>query len=359
MRKKKGLSKSGKILVSIIAVLLIAAAAIAFIIFRDTPDSSNDIAQSESMEVGSGTLAPAEVTITFTGDCIFGRDKQAGYDGSFDKKYDETDSTYFFKNFQELFSSDDITVVDFEGTLTESNDYVEKEFNFKGPAKYTDVLVKGNVEMATLANNHTHDYGSQGFSDTKKALEDAGIKTFGYDDIAYVDIKGVKVAFIGTYAFGADGVEREMVSSIKTARNNGADVVIVYAHWGEEKEYTPNYYQVGLGHAAIDAGADLVLGTHPHVLQGYEKYKGHYIVYSLGNFCFGGNRHPYDMDCYVLQWSFEITNGGIVLGDITIIPVQVSSQTEYNDYQPIILEGSDRDRVLKKVEDSNSRIASM
>ena len=118
----------------------------------------------------------------------------------------------------------------------------------------------------------------------------------------------MKVALVGTYELdeGA-GIKDSMVANIQRARSEGAQVVLVYIHWGIEREYVPNETQMMLGHAAIDAGADLVVGSHPHVIQGYEKYQDRYIVYSLGNFCFGGNSNPDDKDCMVFQQTFTVT----------------------------------------------------
>ena len=112
-----------------------------------------------------------------------------------------------------------------------------------------------------------------------------------------------------------------------------------------------------LAHLAIDQGADLVVGHHPHVLQGIEKYQGKNIVYSLGNFCFGGNKNPSDKDTMIFQQTFTVENGKLAEDDVTnIIPCSLSSESGYNNYQPMVLEGSEKERVLQKIEDFSTAI---
>lgn len=243
-----------------------------------------------------------------------------------------------------------------EGTLTESDSRQDKTFAFKGPGEFTQILTSGSVETANLANNHSRDYGEQSYTDTINYMEEAGITTFGYDRTAVVDVNGVKVGLVGTYEL-ADGMgcEAGMIENIKKVESEGAQVVIVSFHWGMERENYPNDNQKNLAHSAIDNGADLVLGHHPHVLQGIEKYKGKNIVYSLGNFCFGGNSNPSDKDTMIFQQTFTIENGQLVEDDVTnIIPCSVSSVSGYNNYQPTPLEGSEKDRVMQKIEEFSS-----
>lgn len=318
--------------------------------------------QEDPLEVTDTAQTSTSFTISFAGDCTLGTDSSFDQSTSFDAKYDAVgDPSYFMANVADIFAADDYTVVNMEGTLTESNERQDKTFAFKGPAEYTNVLTSGNIEAASLANNHSHDYGDQSYEDTIAALDSAGIANFGYDRIAYADVKGVKVALIGTYELAEGiGIKDEMVSNINTARDQGAQVVIVFTHWGNEKETVPDSTQVELGHAAIDAGADLVVGSHPHVIQGYEKYNGRYIVYSLGNFCFGGNKNPSDKDCMIFQQTFTVTGNEVASDDaINVIPCSISSVSSSNNYQPTPAEGDEKDRILAKIEESNTGIASV
>lgn len=319
-------------------------------------------AEEEPLPVTDEQQTSTSLTISFAGDCTLGTDSSFDPSTSFTAVYNDAgDPAYFMKNVADIFSADDYSVVNMEGTLTESESRADKTFAFKGPAEYTEILKSGNIEAASLANNHSHDYGDQSYNDTISALDNAGIVNFGYDRIAYADVKGVKVALIGTYvlAEGLD-IKDEMVNNINTARNEGAQVIIVFTHWGTEKETVPDATQVELGHAAIDAGATIVVGSHPHVIQGYEKYNGRYIVYSLGNFCFGGNKNPSDKDCMIFQQTFTVTGNEVTTDDtINVIPCSISSSSGSNNYQPTPAEGDEADRILAKIEESNSSIASL
>jgi poly-gamma-glutamate synthesis protein (capsule biosynthesis protein) len=126
-------------------------------------------------------------------------------------------------------------------------------------------------------------------------------------------------------------------------RQQGADLVFAVIHWGTEKEHTCSENQKDLGRWCIDQGYDLVLGSHPHVLQGIERYNGKYIVYSLGNFCFGGNRNPDDKETMIFQQTFTFVDG--VLQDdssaVRAIPCHISSTTSKNDYCPVVLTGDE------------------
>ena len=132
----------------------------------------------------------------------------------------------------------------------------------------------------------------------------------------------------------------------------GADIVIISFHWGIEGRYQQTGDQRSLAHYAIDNGADMVIGHHPHTLQPIEVYKGRTIAYSLGNFCFGGNRNPKDKDSVILRQSFEFHGESLELLDIpepVVIPVSVSSVKDRNDYRPTVVEGANAERVIKKV----------
>lgn len=314
----------------------------------------------EPLNVAETAPTPTTLTISFAGDCTLGTDSGFDPSTSFNAVYDDVnDPSYFMKNVADLFGSDDYTVANMEGTLTESDSRQDKTYAFKGPAEYTEILKSGNIEAVSLANNHSHDYGDQSYTDTIAALDKADIANFGYDRIAYTDIKGVKAALIGTYML-AEGlsIKDEMLSNIETAKSEGAQIIIVFTHWGTEKETVPDADQVELGHAAIDAGATIVVGSHPHVIQGYEKYNGRYIVYSLGNFCFGGNKNPSDKDCMIFQQTFTVTGNDVATDDvINVIPCSISSSSNSNNYQPTPAEGSEAERILAKIEESNTAIS--
>ena len=249
-------------------------------------------------------------------------------------------------------------MANFEGTLTDSEEREDKQFAFKAPASYADILTAGSVEAVNTANNHSHDYGEQSFKDTLAALDADNIIHFGYDETAVTEVKGVKIGLVGIYELNDHlGREEQLKENIQKVKKDGAELVIVIFHWGNEKEEVPDENQKTLGHMAIDLGADLVCGHHPHVLQGIEEYKGKNIVYSLGNFCFGGNAYPSDMDTMIFQQTFTIDQNGVKNDNVTnIIPCSISSDSDYNNYQPTPAQGEEATRILNKIQERSSWI---
>ena len=323
----------------------------------NTDDTSKD--SQEETTTPEPTAESVSITVSMVGDCTLGTDVNFDQSTSFDAFYQmKNDPGYFFQNVKDIFTADDLTVANMEGTLTTSNDRQQKTFAFKGDPSYTEILTQGGVEATNLANNHSHDYGDQSYEDTIQYLEAAGITTFGYDRTAVMDVKGIKVGLIGIYEL-KDGLGRQqqVIDTIQAVKDQGAQVIIVSFHWGTEKSNIPDDIQKTLAHLAIDQGADLVVGHHPHVLQGIEKYQGKNIVYSLGNFCFGGNKNPSDKDTMIFQQTFTVENGELVEDDVTnIIPCSLSSESGYNNYQPMVLEGSEKERVLQKIEEFSAAL---
>ena len=286
-----------------------------------------------------------QVTISAVGDCTFGKDPDFPDATSFNAFYQANGPAYFFADVLPFTSADNLTIANCEGTFTDSNDIQEKSFNFKAPAEYANVFVQGSVEAVNLANNHSFDYGTTGYNDTKAALQHAGITSFGYDRTNTYEVDGVKIGLFGVNEL--DGVEKAqslMLQDIERLQKEGCAIIVGTFHWGNEGEYEVTATQVSLAHQAIDAGCDLVLGSHPHVLQGIEYYKQRYICYSLGNFCFGGNTNPMDYRTVIYQQTFPIKNGQIALGEAMrtqarVVPCLVSSSSSVNAYQPMPLSG--------------------
>ena len=303
---------------------------------------------------------PVSLTISVVGDCTLGTDETFDYDTSLNAYYDSNGKDYFFQNVKSIFAADDLTIANFEGTLTDSDAREDKTFAFKAPAEYAQILTSGSIEAVNTANNHSHDYGDQSYTDTLTALDNEGITHFGYDDTAVMDIKGVKVGLVGIYELNDHlGREQQLKDNIAKIKADGAELVIVIFHWGNETETVPDTNQMTLGRLAIDEGADLVCGHHPHVLQGIETYKGKNIVYSLGNFCFGGNSSPSDMDTMIFQQTFTITSNGVQADNVTnIIPCSISSADGYNNYQPTPATGDEATRIKAKIDERSAAIPS-
>ena len=317
---------------------------------------------SQNTDSSNATVSsPVSLTLSVVGDCTLGTDETFDYDTSLNAYYENYGAYYFLQNVKDIFSTDDLTIANFEGTLTDSDEREDKTFAFKAPASYASILTGGSVEAVNTANNHSHDYGDQSFDDTLAALDDAGIVHFGYDETAVMDVKGIKVGLVGIYEL-YDHLEREqqLKDNIAKVKADGAQLIVVIFHWGNETETVPDSNQTTLGRIAIDEGADLVCGHHPHVLQGIETYKGRNIVYSLGNFCFGGNSSPSDMDTMIYQQTFTIDADGVKKDNVTnIIPCSISSAAYdgYNNYQPTPAEGDEATRILGKINERSSWIS--
>lgn len=325
---------------------------------NDSSDSSSDSESSDTVSTKSKHDTPVTLTISVVGDCTLGTDEAFDYSTSLNAYFENYGKEYFLQNVKSIFEADDLTIANNEGTFTDSSSREDKTFAFKAPASFAGIYSSSSVEAVNTANNHSHDYGEQSFQDTMDALDAQGIVHFGYDETAVMDIKGIKVGLVGIYEL-YDHLEREqqLKDNIAKVKEDGAELIIVIFHWGNEKENVPDSNQTTLGHLAIDLGADLVCGHHPHVLQGIEEYKGKNIVYSLGNFCFGGNSAPSDMDSMIFQQTFTISNDGVKTDNVTnIIPCSISSAYGYNNYQPTPAEGDEKTRIMEKIQERSSWI---
>lgn len=300
--------------------------------------------------------------ISFAGDCTFADNLTSPpswdlFTSVVGDKYD-----YPLAGVKPYFATDDLTIVNLECALTTYDPTEEeikalqldtKSFRFRGPLEYVNILTSGSVEVASVANNHARDFAEPGWKETLSVLKNAGVgyASWGYNCLITTE-NGLKV---GIYANNSWVTESGMVSNIQKLRQQGAEVVVVSLHWGEERHYAPNEEQQKLGRLAIDSGADIVFGHHPHVLQPLEFYKGGLIMYSMGNFSFGGNRNPVDKDTVVVQQEFIRTaEGSVVLGETILIPCRISSTPSRNDYQPTPYDPTDPGylRVLSKLDGS-------
>ena len=302
--------------------------------------------------------AEISITISVVGDCTLGTDENFNYARSLNAYYEKNGPAYFLKNVKSIFDSDDLTIANLEGTFTDLKTRADKTYAFKGPAEFVKILTSSSVEAVTLANNHSRDYGMQSLTDTRNTLDSAGVIHFGYDVTKVVEVKGIKVGLVGIYELiDHTGRAQQVKDNIAKVKSEGADIVIVIFHWGIERDAAPNSHQTMLGRLAIDEGADLVCGHHPHVLQGIETYKGKNIVYSLGNFCFGGNSNPSDKDTMIFQQTFTVTKDGVKDDNVTnVIPCSLSSERNRNNYQPTPATGSEAERIMKKIKDRSELI---
>ena len=292
---------------------------------------------------------PRTFTITVGGDTTLGStDSLRKREDCFENVVAEKGYDWPFSGLAELFSQDDMTLVNFEGTLTESTDAKEKKFNFKAPASYTDILLYGSVEAVNIANNHIVDYKDQGKQDTIDALNAAGLTVSGGGILGIYESGGVKVGMTG-YCFPYSNGKKDISKDVQALREAGCQIVIASFHWGSEYSYDFTAEQRSIGRAAIKAGADVVIGHHPHVVQGIEAYDDTYILYSLGNLVFGGNVDPDDRDAYVARLTFTVTEDSCSAPELEIIPIRLTALSDGTDYRPVLAEGEEAARIEQKI----------
>ena len=292
---------------------------------------------------------PEYFTLNFVGDCTLAsaRGFQGGANG-----YDTVtggDFAYPFAKTLPYFTDDDFTMANCEVCFTDSTAAVAKTFTFKTGADWAQIFPEGSVEFVTLANNHVLDYGQQGYADTKAALDAVGVGYAGRDEwTVYETRSGLK---IGVYAVSFGTVD-QINAGIAAVKEAGAEFVIAALHFGDEGSYRVNADQRTQAHAAVDAGADFVYGSHPHTLEPMEEYNGVLITYSMGNWTFGGNTNPRDKDTLILRMTVcRGPDGEVSVSGYEIIPCASSGTTNYNNYQPVPYEKDSEgyQRVLDKL----------
>lgn len=295
---------------------------------------------------------PKTITVTVGGDCTLGSlDMHRELIEGFDYVVNDMGYAWPFSELLQVFGQDDLTLVNFEGALTESEDKQSKLYNFKGPAEYASMLVSGSVEAVNLANNHFGDYGEQGETDTKEAMDAYGITYCAPGQTAIYETRGVKIGLIGN-TFAYKNGECDISRSVKALREEGCQIIIASFHWGSEYNTSYTRDQRNIGRAAVKSGADVVVGHHPHVIQGIEQYEDTYILYSLANLVFGGNidPDPEPRDTYIAQLAFTVHEDGTVEGpELTILPMRVTAQTSGTDYRPVFAQGEEYERILNKI----------
>ncbi|MGN0777836.1 MAG: CapA family protein [Aristaeellaceae bacterium] len=302
------------------------------------------------------------ITITGTGDFTIGGDSRKRTD-IFDDELQKQGGNINFtmRNIRDILLADDLTIVNFEGTLTEST-YVpsnkqENQFLFSAPPSYVTMLSDNGVEAAALENNHIMDHGEDAYEDTKNTLTEAGIVYSNSTEVGVIEVKGVQIAMLSYLCIDRyESLWDKVPADIQAAKAQ-YPIVICNFHWGNEKDYTPTNNQIKMGRLAVDAGADLVLGHHSHRMNPIEQYKGVYICYSLGNFCFAGNSKPSDMSSFLFQTRFRVKDGEVSNEGFRIIPIRISSRTDYNDFTPTPLtKATAIDSVLSTLKENGRKL---
>lgn len=304
-------------------------------------------------ETTAPTTEPEDTTthikMNFVGDCLLASNISEYYANNFRVCAKTKDKGYFLSDVSPLFRKDDFTIVNLENVLSDQDlgpidKGTEEAFWFKGPAENVEILTGSSVEVVSLENNHVLDYGYAGQMDTRDTVEKAGLEWGDKTRTVYLEKEGFVIAVI-CHGLWYSGQERDIIQRIEEA-DGKSDYQVVFFHGGQEGVHEPEYWKVNGCHAMVDAGADLILGGHPHVLQPEEIYNGVHIVYSLGNFCYGGSSW---VENRTIIYSVDLTveDGKVLAEETEIIPCYVHTGTPYNNFKPrVIIKEDERQKVL-------------
>ena len=309
-------------------------------------------------QAGMHSRARADTTIrlTFAGDVTLGSEEKVRPKGySLDSFAAVYGYDYFFAKVKNLFSADDLTIVNLEGVLSDSSEdeNTDKTYRFRGPTDFVQILTSGSVEMVNLANHHTKDYGARGLADTKNTLAQAGVAHFGGTDVSIYEKAGVKIAFFGLSYSDMKKKDRQWAAQEiqRLKREEGVSAVIFTFHAGREYSEARTPQQQEYAKEIIQAGADLVIMHHPHVVQGMSIFDNRSALYSLGNFCFGGNKNVRAMEALVVVAELTFSDDGEYLGQqLSLYPAHISGTEPRSNYQPRLVTGKDAKRVMRLVQ---------
>lgn len=315
---------------------------------------------SVTTSLGQQPVPPGgtEIVITFGGDCTLASLERIrkNPETSFDSYIHRFGYEYPFAGLRSVFENDDLTVVNLENVFSDSDEGKRtKTYSFRSPPEFAKILTAGSVEAVNIANNHTVDFGMQGAQSTVQALEAEGVGWFGATDLVtgtwVYEKNGIRIGFTGAYVGYWNGRRADLRKSFDALKEQDVDLIISSMHGGSEYAKRHDFWQTRMATWMIKEGAALVVGHHPHVLHGVEVMDGRTVIHSLGNLSFGGNpqlKAPLSM---VAQVRFLFDANKTYLGhQMTLIPVRPSSTTEYNDYQPVLLEGAEAHEVIALVQ---------
>lgn len=300
-----------------------------------------------------------EVVLTFTGDCTLGTWPSSSRLTNYNTIFEASGSpTYSFDNVKSFFFNDDYTYINLETTLTTATKASDQTYAFKGdPAWASGMIAASGIEGCNIANNHHYDWLEQGYTDTINSVTGAGMDVGNEDHVIVTECGDLEVVLIsGNFIWPTgrgqviDGgkLTDTLCAQVKQYKRPD-NIVIVSAHWGLERQNFCNYEQYDPARAFIDAGADLVVGHHPHTLQGVEVYNGKYIFYSLGNFAFGGKATTDEVNrvSIMLRPRFALRGGVAEMTGLCIVPCYTTSADDIavNNYQPHPLVGAEAQKL--------------
>ena len=257
---------------------------------------------------------------------------------------------------KEITAAADLTVINLEAPLVGGCPYHDAGFTFCGRPGFTAALQAAGVDLATLENNHIGNYGLEGISETEQTLTAAGIGFADRITPAIKDVRGLKFGFLAFNGVGETIDRAAMMAQIKALRPQ-VDVLAVAIHWGAEYVSLPQAAPgvadddpTEIAHLAVNAGADLIIGNHPHWVQAVELYKGKFITYAHGNFIFDQ------------MWSYETRVGVIgryTFYDDVLIGVEFIPVLSEEYAQPVPLQGTDAQAVLDGMQAASAELATL
>lgn len=292
------------------------------------------------------------IKLSFIGDSLLASFKGEKYKLNFQDLLDSHDYQYPFKYVSNIFMEDDFTIANGENVFTDKNLFpVEKDHNpaywYYSATRFANIYKESSIEVVSVMNNHSYDYGYEGYMDTIDALKNVGV-TYGAEKPVILEKEGKKIGLLCINLFSRFQYDMA-ISDIKKIRDN-VDYLIVFFHGGTEYLFKPTAEIVEYSHGFIDNNVDLVIGAHPHVLEPKEIYKGKTIIYSLGSFLFGGTRTLVNRTIiYQMNLEFNLDKNTLTETD-NIIPCYLYSTTNKNEYESwlpsVIVNEEERKKVL-------------
>ncbi len=296
------------------------------------------------------------LTLSFIGDCSIGEAIQyKGNENGYTWMMDQHGYDWPFSLVKEYLEADDFTFANLEVVLTSRTRHTDKVFPLVAEPRYGEALLYSGIDAVNTVNNHCFDYYVEGYQDTIATLEALPMQHFGsvyvggkyaQDVLLETEVKGVKIGALG-FTYPQETDIKLIKQRIEALRNNGCEIIIASMHWGQETHATQNSWQMKLARQIIDAGADVVWGHHPHVLQPVQFYNGGIILYSTGNFTFGTMSSSVDRDTGIFRLSFDLTEEGPKMSQLQVIPCTTTGSGDYRAH--VLTETSDMQRVFKKL----------
>ena len=295
------------------------------------------------------------VTLSLIGDCSIGDSIQfRGSETSYDTTIRKNGYGWPFSLVRDYLLSDDLTIANLEVVLTNRQKHTDKLYNLSADPAHVQALVEGGVDIVNTVNNHCMDFMEGGYLDTLRTLDQAGIRYFGtiypgseegHDDLGVMEAGGIRFGFVG-FSYPQDADVKRIASRIQRLKEEGCDIVIVSLHWGRETYMTPEPWQFTYAKQVIDAGADVIYGHHPHVIQPIQFYQGKPIFYSTGNFTFG-TMSKVDPSTGIFQLTYERIDGQVQLQELRVIPCETQGNPDYRPFE--LTDQADRQAVFSEL----------